>query len=355
MRFYFIALVALGLAGCGEKDKSEKTGSAPGSGGALRADAPTVAASGDGVPAKKTSKDIGNTKSGDKYEDKTKNPNKQAKGAKEPKKPDDDKPKVTGNIPKGWDLILPFAQQVNACESLLGAVSRVAMKCELGASVELEGIGSVTIDKKVYELTQIYSSFSVKAHDILINVMDETNKANYCAEQVGLKLLDGLSGFVPKTIPITGGVDAPCRAKIIAIENKGDADWADAVEHYDAAFYVRAVRLLEAVKAFHDKGFNHGMISGYTVRVAKSDPSVVVLTNLRTMIPLMFVHTGEMDSGSFTRKMDMLDVVETMRLLAQAEPGWLTEMRNEIEGLGASDRPDYEKWISRMKQEGKSV
>jgi hypothetical protein len=91
--------------------------------------------------------------------------------------------------------------------------------------------------------------FAIEDEQIVVKVIEDS-LMNVCRESIGLDFLEGLGGFVPKRIPITGGIEKSCFFRTIAMERVGDANC-------NRGFYIRFARLVEAVKTLHDKGFIH--------------------------------------------------------------------------------------------------
>jgi len=88
------------------------------------------------------------------------------------------------------------------------------------------------------------SIFEIEDEQIVVKVIEDS-LMNVCRESIGLDFLEGLGGFVPKRIPITGGIEKSCFFRTIAMERVGDANWDEVITEFNRGFYVRFARLVE--------------------------------------------------------------------------------------------------------------
>ena len=146
-------------------------------------------------------------------------------------------------------------------------------------------------------------------------------------------------------IPITSGLPLGCERRVLAMELKGDATWADEVKTFDRSFYIRFAKLLEAVRTMHERGFVLGDMKGTSVRVKRSDPEFIALDGFIFTFVYMDPSTGEIDRA-LGRPTNMQLLLYLLLKISEEPPSWVGEFEHEMLALPENVRPDYEKWIA---------
>jgi serine/threonine protein kinase len=184
--------------------------------------------------------------------------------------------------------------------------------------------------------------FSVENAPFVVKLIRDPNHT-VCNEQASFTSLEGLEGFVPRTFRITNGLSSSCMQRVIVMERMGDVTWHAGVLKFDKSFYLRFARLIEGVKLLHEKGFVHRNLSSRNVMVRHADPVFVAMIDFGSAMPWI-----EGETEFLSRQNDMIQLCEMVELIAISEwyPDWLGGMMEEMAGLGPTDRPDYEKWIT---------
>ena len=121
--------------------------------------------------------------------------------------------------------------------------------------------------------------------------------------------------------------------------------WLQVVDKFDMNFYVRFARLLEAVRALHEKGFVHFDLKPSNIMVRQEDPDFICLIDFGLASPYWDIARNK-HRISTSRRDDMKGLVYVVRMTHAILPDWFSEFWSAVEGTGHTDRPDYETWIS---------
>ena len=132
------------------------------------------------------------------------------------------------------DLKKGFNARVSICERR-AVRSNGGDDCYPQDIIELEGMGPVAVGPVIGD-GAFGSIFEIEDEQIVVKVIEDS-LMNVCRESIGLDFLEGLGGFVPKRIPITGGIEKSCFFRTIAMERMGT--------EFNRGFYVRFARLVE--------------------------------------------------------------------------------------------------------------
>jgi len=255
--------------------------------------------------------------------------------------------------PAGWELLKPYYEAVNDCEDQYLRNPLEPVSCAFDDSITVEGFGNLKIGEKRTNKHGEYV-FPLENSALILKVLPDDKHWTVCRERVALSMLNGLEGFVPRVYNITSGVKPECLIRTIVIDQLGDDNWRimrRAVESkYDSDFYHRAARLVKAVRALHEKGFNSGGLGETNVRIKRHHPWFVGLGDLTGVYPLFSVRTGGYELGDQSRRGDMRAVSWMMELGTYADPQWVNQFQNEMDSLAGDARPNYEKWISFFEQ-----
>lgn len=251
------------------------------------------------------------------------------------------------------ELLRKFESGVAACESAaerkieeFGALEDCAPTGDLEFRGSLVSKLGSMIGKGIWG-----KAYSIPGHAIVVKVQNPNARAA-CVERTALELLDGLDGVLPKYVPITSGVYPQCDLKVFAMELVGESNFRDVVKRFDKGFYVRIVKVLENLRAVHNKGFVLIDVKGDNVRVKRDDPEYVVMIDLGDLYPYIDPTTGKNDPYE-GRRYDMLNFQMMIRGVANERPWWFAELEAEVDEMTREARPDYEKWINLFEEEGR--
>jgi len=255
--------------------------------------------------------------------------------------------------PIGMDPMLKFSLDVARCEleAQTANLRGSNLDCTPDDRVSFGGIGAHGLGALLGS-GAFGRTYKVQNQDAVVKVIYDPGMT-VCREKIGIEVLDGLEGFAPKLVPITGGISSRCEKKLVAMDLVGDALWSEVVTRFDAGFYIRFARLLEAVKTMHDKGFIHMDLKGDNIRVRTADPEFIGLIDFGFLRPHVDPVTGKTDDRA-NRRWDMERLSMMFRQVLGPQPGWAVEFMMEMAALRASERPDYEKWIARCREEARA-
>jgi serine/threonine protein kinase len=174
-------------------------------------------------------------------------------------------------------------------------------------------------------------------------------------EKIGLSILNGLNGSVPRVFDITCGVEKRCSPVTIAMEKIGDTDWADLVKKIDKSFYLRFAKLLQVVKDLHQQGFVHKVIHGSNVRVKKNDPNFAGLIDFGLMQP--FIDDKGLYRDDHSRALDAQGFLLILNNIPDPDlvnKPWFHEFSEDMNNVQKpEDQIPFDKWIAYFENEAK--
>jgi hypothetical protein len=247
------------------------------------------------------------------------------------------------------DLMNEFTTKVSVCKERASGMNKTEVDCNPRDVLEIEGFGPRVIGPMIGG-GLFGRTFEVANAPLIFKVL-RNHETTLCVEQVGLELLDSLSGFAPKTFGILSGIDPRCAFGTIVMERLGTEDWEDVVKSFDSGFYLRFARLIEAVKQLHEWGFIHKDLKGDNVRVKRDDPDYAALIDFGLMTTVVDPKTGGHHPRD-NRRLDMVRVAMMAEEIFGFQPEVVRNFDDEIRRLKADERPEYEKWITYFRAEG---
>jgi hypothetical protein len=216
-----------------------------------------------------------------------------------------------------------------------------AVDCSLTGGIEILGLGALELRPlKSVELTEVF--YLVEDRNLIVKVA--TGYPDVCREHTLLSMMNGFNGIAPFLLRISGGLHPLCKARTIAMIPPGGEPWpSDQMSAPE--LFGRLARLLEVIKTIHEYGLVHQRITESNLRIKHGDINFIGLMDW-SQAEFFIGRSKGRPLKKFPRKIDMLAFVEIVkRAGVDAE-----ELQREVEGLGATDRPDYEIWIRKFRE-----
>jgi serine/threonine protein kinase len=208
--------------------------------------------------------------------------------------------------------------------------------CEQPFVIDVLGRGPVEFSDEV--LGDGKEGISVRSLDGDLVLKLSTTGGPLCIEQAALKSLNGLEGFFPNVYSILEPPEKDCERFTMVMDLVGDIDWKEFPHKANREFFIRAAKLIEAVKLLHDTGLRHGDLHQGNIRIESKDPTKVYLID--------FGSSG--DDTVSTRKKDMVRVARALKVIL----GENSDFEKEMLELTKSETPRYDYWILYFSTQG---
>ena len=176
------------------------------------------------------------------------------------------------------------------------------------------------------------------------NFMD--NRELSCNEKSVLEVIQTVGDFIPRFHKLTPGsasLSAACQQVSLVVENAGPKDLGSVLHGLPQADkYAVFAKVLGLIRELHDAGFAHNdfYLNNVIIKDENDPIGSMTIIDYGVAKPICDIEGNPLVIGS-PFKQDFLTIADRLKGFPEHSEFYL-----EMEGLGVSQRPRYEHWIS---------